>query len=65
MIVEVQCFRTDHGIQLVFHNDEHLADVFEFSSQADIDYVMSLIRIQVPAETLLVEARDRAQTTVH
>lgn len=65
MIVEVQCYKAGKGIQLVFLDDENRADVFEFQDQADVDYLMSLIRIQVPSDTLMVEARDRTQTTVH
>lgn len=66
MITEVQCFKTPSGgIQLVFMNDYDLADVFTFNNDVDVEYIMSLIRIEVPCETLLVEARDRTQITVH
>jgi len=66
MIKEVQCWKAEpNGIQLVFLDNDDMADVYEFHNQADIDYLMNLIRLQVSSETLLVEARDRTQTTVH
>lgn len=65
MITEVRCYRSDDSVQLVFYDEMDMADVFTFSEKADIEYILSLVRIQVPCEALMVEARDRSQVTVH
>lgn len=67
MITNVECWKSPNtnGIQLVFYHDSDVADVYEFNDKDDVEYIMNLIRIQIPSDALLVEARDRTQTTVH